>query len=185
MNNPTKINNEHIARASSKNIPVSTKHSIELSRMLRYKTTTEAKKILGGVSALKTAVPFRRFKHNVGHKAGMASGRFPQKAAREFLKLVESVEANAHFKGLNTTNLKIVKILANRAPIPFTGGRFRRGTKRTHLEIEVKEKAAAKAAKKENEKSKKEIKEAPMPMKTVQAPKTPVAKKQEKGEKQP
>jgi hypothetical protein len=29
--------------------------------------------------------------------------------------------------------------LANRAAVPRTGGRFRHGTKRTHLEIEVKE----------------------------------------------
>ena len=42
-------------------------------------------------------------------------------------------------KGLDTANLKITKILANKASIPMTGGRHRRGTKRTHLELEVRE----------------------------------------------
>jgi len=69
----------------------------------------------------------------------MAAGRFPQKAAQAILKLIQSVETNAQFKGLNTSTLKITKILANRASIPMTGKRKRTSTKRSSLEIEVKE----------------------------------------------
>ncbi|MDP3734197.1 MAG: 50S ribosomal protein L22 [Nanoarchaeota archaeon] len=133
------IGTEHRASAKMTNLPISTKQSIEISRYLRYKNTTFAKKFLGEVALLRKAVPFTRFTQDMGHKAGMAAGRYPQKAAREFLRLIKSVEANAHAKGLNTTNLKIVKLLANKASIPLTGGRIRHGTKRTHLEVMVME----------------------------------------------
>lgn len=133
-----------MAFAKALNLPISTKHGIEISNYLRYKKTTFAKNFLEEVIALKKAVPFITFNNNVGHKAGMSAGRYPQKAAKEFLSLVKSVEANAQMKGLNSSSLKITKLLANKASEPMTGGRHRRGTKRTHLEIEVKEIAGKK-----------------------------------------
>lgn len=134
-----KNQSEHQASARTFSAPISTKHCIEISRFLRYKDTTAAKKILESVILLKQAVPFKRFNRDMGHKAGMAAGRFPQKAAKEFLRLVNSVEANAQVKGLNASGLKIVKLLANKAAIPMTGGRQRSATKRTNLEIVVAE----------------------------------------------
>lgn len=142
---------EHQASAKLLNIPVSTKHSVEIAKAIRYKTTAYAKRFLEDVVALKRAVEFKTFKRNVGHKAGMASGRFPQKAARQFIKLVHSVEANAQFKGLNVDDLKIVKMTANLASIPSGGGRQRHKTKRTHLEIVVKEKTPAQKKSKKKE----------------------------------
>lgn len=135
------LGKEHHASAKMTNLPISTKQSIEISRHLRYKNTAFAKKFLGEVALLKKAVPFRRFTQDTGHKAGMASGRYPQKAAKEFLRLIKSVEANAHARGLNTAQLKIVKLLANKASIPMSGGRSQHGTKRTHLEVVVMEAA--------------------------------------------
>ncbi|MBI2103009.1 50S ribosomal protein L22 [Candidatus Woesearchaeota archaeon] len=134
---------EHQASAKSLNIPVSTKHSIEIAKAIRYKTTSYAKQLLADVVALKRPIEFRTFKNNIGHKPGMAAGRFPEKAARQFLKLVHAVEANAQFKGLNVDDLKIVKMTANLASIPSGGGRLRHKTKRTHLEIVVKERTPA------------------------------------------
>lgn len=133
------IKEEHLAKASAQSLPLSTKHCIEVCRYLKYKNTLQAKKILTEVIALKKVVPFKRFKHNIGHKPGLAAGRFPQKAARQILRLIKSAEANAQFKGLNTSCLKITKLLANRAAIPLTGRRHRTSTKRTNLEIEVRE----------------------------------------------
>jgi large subunit ribosomal protein L22 len=140
IKNQTAISEEHLARAKAKDIPVSTKHSIEICRYLRYKTTNLAKNILEETIALKKPIPFKRFKKDMGHKPGMAAGRFPKKAANEILKLVKAAETNAQFKGLNTSSLKIIKILANKASVPVTGGRRNTSTKRTNLEIEVKEK---------------------------------------------
>jgi len=145
-----KVIEEHLARAKANNLSVSTKHSIELCSHLRYKTTNFAKNALEAVISLKKPIPFKRFKTDMGHKPGMAAGRYPQKAAKEVLKLIKAAETNAQFKGLNTANLKIIKILANRASVPLTGGRQRTATKRTNLEIEVME---TKEKKKKGEKT--------------------------------
>jgi len=130
---------EHQARAKAMNIAVSTKHSIVISNFLRYKNTAFAKSFLEDVIKKRKAVPFTRFNRDTGHKRGMAAGRYPVKAAAEFLRLIKSVEANAQGKGLNTSSLKIVKILANKAAIPVTGGRQRSATKRSHIEVVVAE----------------------------------------------
>ncbi len=130
---------EHFASARGMNLSISPKQSIELSRYLRYQSVGFSKQFLEDVIQLKKPVPFRRFNRDMGHKAGMSAGRFPRKAAKEFLALLKTVEANAQDKGLDTSDLKIIKILANRASTPVTGGRHRTGTKRTHLEIQVKE----------------------------------------------
>lgn len=143
-----KLNPGHFAVARALDIPVSTKHCIEICRSLRYKNTAYAKRFLEDVADLKRAVPFKKFYKDTGHKAGMAAGRFPQKAAKELLALVKSVEANALVKGLNASDLKITKIIANKASIPLTGGRRRTATKRSHVEIEVKEGKKAKLEKK-------------------------------------
>lgn len=143
------------AKARAMNLPVSTKHCIELSRNLRYKTTVEAKKLMEEVLSYKKALPFYRFVHDIGHRQGVGSGRYPQKATKEFMHLVKAVEANAQAKGMNIANLKIIKILANRAAVPRTGNRQRRGTKRTHLEIEVREKKAISSERKVREQNKK------------------------------
>ena len=148
-----------MATATFKNISASTKHCVEISNALRFKSTNFAKKYLEGVIQQERAVPFRRFYHNVGHKVGMSAGRFPVKAAAQFLMLLKSVEANAHVKGLNTTHLKIVKLIANKASTPFTGGRMRTKTKRTHLDIAVAEITESKrTAKKEDKKEQRQKK---------------------------
>ncbi|MEK6969703.1 MAG: 50S ribosomal protein L22 [Nanoarchaeota archaeon] len=171
-----KLNPGHFAVARALDIPVSTKHCIEICRALRYKNTAYAKRFLEEVADLKRAVPFKKFYKDTGHKAGMAAGRFPQKAAKELLALVKSVEANALVKGLNASDLKITKIIANKASIPLTGGRRRTATKRSHVEIEVKEGRKAKLEKQakatEVAAAKKEVK-------------TEVAKSEHKENKQP
>lgn len=137
-------NMAHIAVARALNVPISTKHCVEICRSLRFKDVSYAKKFLEEVSTLQRAVPYKRFIQDTGHKAGMSAGRYPQKAAKEILRLLKSVESNAQAKGLDTSNLKIIKLLANKASIPFSGGRHRTGTKRTHVEVEVRERFAKK-----------------------------------------
>ncbi len=148
-----KLNNqpnpEHLAKAKLLGIPVSTKQCIEICNHLRYKKISFAKTFLEDVAALRKAVPFKKFNRDMGHKKGMSAGRFPQKAAIHVLDLIKSVESNAQDKGLNAGNLKIIKMIANKAAIPITGGRHRNATKRTHLEIEVKEILSKRPAKNE------------------------------------
>jgi large subunit ribosomal protein L22 len=138
----------NVAIAKARSLPVSTKHCIVISDFIRNKTLEKARDYLESVTTKKKAIPFKRFNNNMGHKPGMAAGRYPIKAVAEFLKLFKNVEANAQDKGLNTEGLKITKIVANKAAIPLTGGRRRIATKRTHLEIEVTESEVKKAVKK-------------------------------------
>src|SRR3989338_8030852 len=98
----TKTGSGHLAAAKALNLPVSTKHCIEICDSLRYKDVSYAKRFLEEVAQLKRAVPFKKFVMNTGHKKGMSTGRYPKKAASEILKLLNSVEANAHFKDFNT-----------------------------------------------------------------------------------
>lgn len=163
------MKNEHSASAKSTNLPISTKHGIEIGHFLRFKTTAFAKNYLEDVIALKKAIPFRRHNRDVGHRKGpMAAGRYPQKAAKEFLKIVKAVEANANAKGLNTSVLKISKLIANKAASPMGGGRSRTSSKRTHLEIEVVEGKTKKKAAKKTEKKAEVKKEEPKVEKKVE-----------------
>ena len=128
-----------VAKARAMSLHISTKQAIEICSFIRYKTVESARSYLENVAEMKVAIPFKRFNRDMGHKKCMAAGRYPLKAVKEFLKLLKSVEANAQVLGLDTANLKIITAIANKASAPVTGGRHRRGTKRTHLYLEVQE----------------------------------------------
>jgi large subunit ribosomal protein L22 len=69
-----------------------------------------ARDYLQDVIRLKRAVPFRRYHNEVGHKSdtGVMSGRYPQKAATEFVKLIDNLESNAEYRGMDLDRLKII-----------------------------------------------------------------------------
>ena len=69
----------------------------------------------------------------------MSAGFYPEKATKEIIKLLDSVEANAKDKGLNTDRLLLKKIVVNKASTPMHAGRHRGKMKRTHIDIEVQE----------------------------------------------
>ncbi|MBT3836017.1 50S ribosomal protein L22 [Candidatus Woesearchaeota archaeon] len=161
---------EQIASAKGSSLPISTKASIEISNYLRFRSTKFAKQFLADVIVKKQAVPFKKFNRDMGHKVGMMAGRYPIKAATSFLHLIKSAESNAQAKGLNTGSLKIIKLLANKASAPAGGGRHRQGTKRSHLEIQVKEMSVKKKDKKPGKKSQSK----------VESPKTEVKKEEVK-----
>ncbi len=139
MANTKLENKEHSAKAHARNVGVSTKQGVELSNSLRYRSTGYAKKFLEDVIALRRAVPYTRYIFDLGHKRGMGPGRFPQKTAAEFLRLIKAVEANAQVKGLNVSSLKITKLVTHKASIPPGGGRQRHHAKRSNIDIEVTE----------------------------------------------
>lgn len=155
----TKEINENMARAVGRDLPISMKHSVNVCKMLRGKNTEKAKKVLEDVISLKKAVPYKRYKHDLSHKKRIGPGRFPVKTCAEILKLVKSVEANAQFKGLNTSSLVIRHLSCHIASRPWHFGRRRRRTKRSHVEIvveEVKEEKKEQKGKKEASVEKKE-----------------------------
>lgn len=170
---------EHIARVIGKDLPVSTKQSIEICNFIRGKNLQKAKTMLDSVISEKIAVPFTRFNKDMGHKKGkIAAGRFPIKTSKHVLKLLNSLEINAQNKGLDTNALFIKTIIANKASTPWHYGRQRRRKmKRTHLEIIVEEKEIPK----EKLEKKAELKEKPKeePKETAKGPKETVPKAEE------
>ena len=146
----TKANIEvdHIATAKAYNLPISLKKSIEICDFIKYKGLKKAQIILNNVIDKKIAVPFKRYNMDTGHKPGIAAGRYPKKASSEILKLLNSAEANAENKGLDTEKLVISKLIANKGNKMFHPGRHRGiKMKRTHLEVKLEE-AQAKEIKK-------------------------------------
>ena len=162
-NYSTKIT-EHMAKAVLRAEAISTKHSIEISNMIRGLPLSKAKHMLTEVVAMKKPVPFKRFNDNVGHRRGIGPGRYPIKAASKILQLLNTVEANAQVKSLDTEILEIKHICAHLASRPMRYGRHRgRVSKRTHVEVVVQEspKLKEKKPKKQKTVEKKEVKEQP------------------------
>ncbi len=136
-----KYESETMARASGRSLPISTRQSIEISNFLRGKKLEKAKNILQRVMEKKQAIPYRIYNDNIAHKPGIGPGKYPEKASMHILKLLESVEANAQFKGIDTSKLIVAHISANQAARTLHYGRKRRRKmKRTNIEIVVKEK---------------------------------------------
>lgn len=147
---------ENMAKAVTKDAPVSWKTSVEVVKFLKGKTTKQAKAYLEKVLDKKLAIPFTRFTADVGHRKGngIATGRYPQKLSKVIISLLNNVEANASVKGLGE-NLKIIHFVANRASVPMHYGRHaRREMKRTHIELIVQEvEEKKKSMKKKSKKS--------------------------------
>ncbi len=132
---------KNMAKSFGRGMPVSFKQSIEVCNFIRNKSLQEAKKILARAMEKKQAIPFRRFNSDLGHKKKIGPGSYPIKTSTELLKLLEDVEANAQFKGLNVNNLIISHLCAKKAAKAWRYGRKRRRTmKRTDIEVVVEEK---------------------------------------------
>ena len=134
---------EHFATARSTNLPISTKQSVEIARLIRNKPLEKSKNMLKLVLQKKMAVPYKRYNKDTPHRKGnIASGRFPQKATKYFLKLMDSAQANAENKGLDVKKLVISEIVPTLGTRESHHGTRNLGRimKKTHLRIKVEEK---------------------------------------------
>jgi large subunit ribosomal protein L22 len=176
-----KFSKENTAMVVGRTLPISTKQSIEICNFIRNKNVQKAKALLNDVLIKKIAVPFKRFTA-VGHKRGkMAAGRYPQKSTKEILRLLESAEANAQFKGLGTADLMIIHICAHKASSPWHYGRQRRRKmKRTTIEVVVKEKVETKKEEKPKVEEKKPGTQTKSEPKKKEAPKKEVKEENKK-----
>jgi len=130
----------HFATAKSLSLPISTKQSYEIANFLRKKNLQKAKNHLQLVIDKKIAVPYKRYNRDTGHKPGIASGRYPEKASKAFLMLLNSVEANAENKGLDNEKLIISELRSTQGSQQWHSGRLRRRKmKKTHLYVKVEE----------------------------------------------
>ena len=176
--------NEHRARAAGLLMPISLKKSIEICNLIRGEKLEKARETLNEIIGMKKPVPFKRFTEGAGHKHGIGPGKYPVKACREILKLINLVEANAQHKGLDASSLEIVHICAKKGPKSWHYGRQTRiAMKRTNVEIVVEEKELKKKEKKEikgGPKKEPAKKEEPKPAKEQEEKKEPKKEIEEK-----
>jgi len=118
------------------NLPISTKDAKFVCKFIVKKRIGDAIRDLEQVEVGKKAVPMKgEIPHRKGK--GISSGRFPKKAAKNFIILLKSLAANANEGNLDEPI--IVEAIANMAARPH--GRFgRTQKKRTHVKIIAKNK---------------------------------------------
>ena len=134
-------------RASIREKKISHKHARETAKAIKGLTLEKARDYMLSVIAKERAIPFRRFKNQVGHRSdpGMMSGRYPEKTAGEFLKLLDNLESNAEYKGMDMDRLKIINATSQKGVIveriiPRAQGRATaKNDVLTHFEIVAQE----------------------------------------------
>jgi len=106
-----------MVKASLREVSISPKHAVEIAREIKGMYIEKARRYLEDVIKLRRPVPFKRYNKKVPHRRGLTgwpSGRYPVKAAKYFLKLLDNLENNAEQKGLDISRLKIVHCAAFR-----------------------------------------------------------------------
>ena len=134
-------------RAAIREKPISHKHAREIAVAMKGLSIEKARDYLLDVVNLKRSIPFRRYKNQVGHKSdpGTMSGRYPTKAATEILKLLDNLESNAEYKGMDLDRLKIINATVHKGRllkrfIPRAMGRSSpKNDNLTHVEVVAQE----------------------------------------------
>lgn len=134
-------------RASMREKQISHKHAREIAVQLKGMSIEKARDYLQDVVNKQRAVPFRRYKIQVGHRSdpGVMSGRYPEKSATEFIKLLDNLESNAEYKGMDLDRLKIVSTTVHKGVlikrfIPRAMGRATpKNNVLTHVELVAQE----------------------------------------------
>jgi large subunit ribosomal protein L22 len=105
-------------RAAVREKSVSHKHSREIAVAIKGMSIEKAREFLENVVSKRIAVPYRRYHNEVAHRTnirdGFAAGRYPQKAANEFLRLLDNLESNAEYKGMDLDRLRIVSAVVHK-----------------------------------------------------------------------
>lgn len=118
------------ARAYGRDLDVSPKSGRNVAKAIKGMPVSRAKAFLQDVADLKTPVPFLVRKRKIAHRRGegFGPGKYPVKVCEQFLKVLQSAEANAEYKGLDTEALVITHASAyqgtvQKAYIPRAQGR--------------------------------------------------------------
>ena len=135
-------------RAAIREKTISHKHAREIATAMKGLSLEKARDYLLDVTNFKRSIPFGRYKNQVGHKSdpGTMSGRYPQKAATEILKLLDNLESNAEYKGMDLDRLQIVNATIHKGRlvkrfIPRAQGRATpKNNVLTHIELVAQEK---------------------------------------------
>ncbi len=133
------------AKALGREMPVSPKFAREVAGMIRGMKVETARQALEDVIDKKRAVPLKRYNKRVSHKPGVGPGRYPVKAAKAILGVLDSAASNAEYKGLDVSNMAIATISVARGRtipghMPRAHGRATQWNQETvNLEIIIEE----------------------------------------------
>ncbi|MCI0497285.1 MAG: 50S ribosomal protein L22 [Thermoplasmata archaeon] len=137
---------ETTARILGREIKVSPKKAREVCRAIKGWKVSDAREYLEQVVEKKRPVEYHRFVRNVPHRKGdIRSGGYPVNVAKQMIKLLDGVESNADYVGLDSENLRIIYIAAHRGRtfkgyFPRAHGRSTPSIGRTtNIEIVVEE----------------------------------------------
>ena len=92
------------AKAMLRERPISLKHSKAISKAIKGKTVAEAEEYLDAVIDGEQSVPFKQHNTGVGHRSdidGWDAGRYPNKASKDFKKLLENARNNGDSQGFD------------------------------------------------------------------------------------
>ncbi|WP_415283565.1 50S ribosomal protein L22 [Candidatus Nitrososphaera sp. FF02] len=105
-------------RASVREKSISHKHAREIALAIKGMTIEKAREFLENVISKQIAVPYRRYHNEVAHRSnirdGFSAGRYPQKAAKEFLRVLDNLESNAEYKGMDLDRLRIISAVTHK-----------------------------------------------------------------------
>lgn len=88
------------AKAYGHELNISRRHAVEICAAIRGMPLDKAKTFLENVIQKKQFVEFKRHNKQIPHRKGGKPGRYPVKAARAILKLLENAENNAEELGM-------------------------------------------------------------------------------------
>jgi large subunit ribosomal protein L22 len=135
---------DKITRVYFKNVPISTKHSMDLCRFIKNKNPSKAIRQLEQVMIQKMALPMRgEIPHRKGKSKNNPRGRYPTKSTKQFIKALKNLIANAKVKTMDVEKLSIYLAKADLASRPVRATRLGFGPKkfkRTNFVIEAREK---------------------------------------------
>lgn len=133
---------ENEVRASLREIDVSPKWAREVCEAIKGLKIPEAKRLLEDVVKRKRMIRYNRYKKKRAHHAGIKGpGGYPVKVSKHMLKLLESLEANAEFKGLDPEKTRIVHAASHKGRVmaKYIERAFGRSSpyNKTYVHIEV------------------------------------------------
>jgi large subunit ribosomal protein L22 len=108
---------ETTAKAMLRERHMSHKHSKAIAREIKGKTAGEAVEYLEAVINEERSVPFRQHNSGVGHRKdieGWDAGRYPNKASKAFLDLLENAINNATEQGFEGEEMVVMHCAAHK-----------------------------------------------------------------------
>jgi len=96
---------------------MSHKHSKAIAREIKGMTAAEAVAYLEDVIEGKRSVPFKSHNSGVGHRNdidGWDAGRYPEKASKAFIDLLENAIGNAEYAGMDGESMQIAHVAAHK-----------------------------------------------------------------------